>query len=69
MSKKIPVLFAEKKDCCGCTACCSVCPKNAIYMKEDEQGFEYPHIEQTKCITCYKCIQVCPLKVERSYIG
>ena len=25
-------LFHEKRNCCGCGACCSICPKNAIKM-------------------------------------
>ena len=32
----------SKKDCCGCTACSSVCPKSCITMTEDNEGFFYP---------------------------
>ena len=60
--KKVPILYKRKEDCCGCTACCVICPKNAIIMQEDEEGFEYPHIEEEKCIKCYKCLKVCPIK-------
>lgn len=63
--KVIPVLFNKKEECCGCTACYAICSMNAISMKEDEEGFEYPVIEQDKCIRCYKCIQVCPMKTEK----
>lgn len=31
----------EKQNCCGCTACVAVCPKNCIEMKEDMEGFLY----------------------------
>lgn len=31
-------------------------------MIEDEEGFEYPQIKEEKCIRCYQCIKVCPLK-------
>ncbi len=61
--KKIPVLYKNKEDCCGCTACYSICPKEAINMFDDVEGFEYPHIDELKCICCYKCIFVCPFKV------
>ena len=27
------------QDCCGCTACYAICPKDAITMIEDEEGF------------------------------
>ena len=43
-TKPIPVLYERKQDCCGCTACYAICPKSAIEMKEDEEGFEYPQI-------------------------
>ena len=26
----------KKQDCCGCTACAAICPKDAIIMKEDK---------------------------------
>ena len=29
----------EKRDCCGCTACMSICPNDAITMVADEEGF------------------------------
>lgn len=29
----------DKKNCCGCTACYTICPKSAIQMKKDEEGF------------------------------
>lgn len=59
---KIPVLFRRKEECCGCTACYATCPKQAIIMKEDEEGFEYPVIEEKQCIGCQRCLAVCPLK-------
>ena len=60
--KDFPVLFQKKEECCGCGACFAVCPKMAISMKMDDEGFEYPIIDQEKCICCYRCQQVCPFK-------
>ncbi|UWO79630.1 4Fe-4S binding protein [[Clostridium] asparagiforme DSM 15981] len=34
-------------------------------MLEDEEGFEYPQIDKSKCICCYQCLRVCPFKVMR----
>lgn len=40
----------EKKDCCGCEACCSVCPTEAIKMQPDLEGFLYPSVDKEFCI-------------------
>lgn len=52
----------NKKECCGCTACKNVCPKDAISMEEDIEGFLYPVIDKNKCIKCGLCDKVCPIK-------
>lgn len=44
--KNIPVLYNTKADCCGCTACYAICPKQAITMEPDEEGFLYPLINE-----------------------
>lgn len=59
---RIPILYSKKEECCGCTACYAICPKHAISMVEDEEGFEYPHIDEKECIFCQLCIRACPLK-------
>ena len=58
--RELPVLYQKKEDCCGCTACCAVCPKDAITMAPDEEGFEYPQIDERQCVRCHLCLQVCP---------
>ena len=50
-----------KEDCCGCTACKNICPVNVIEMKEDEEGFLYPIVNEEKCIKCGLCKKVCPV--------
>lgn len=50
----------KKSKCSGCTACMNICPKNAIQMIEDEEGFLYPEINKDKCINCGACIKICP---------
>jgi len=49
----------DKITCNGCTACALVCPKNAIEMVEDDEGFVYPRILEEKCIKCGKCLNTC----------
>jgi formate hydrogenlyase subunit 6/NADH:ubiquinone oxidoreductase subunit I len=68
----IPILFRRKEECCGCTACVSICPFEAISMMKDNEGFLYPYISKEKCICCRRCIRVCPMKSsakKRTYNG
>ena len=58
----IPILYKKKEDCCGCSACYAVCQINSISMHEDSEGFEYPVIDESLCVRCYRCIEVCPVK-------
>lgn len=51
----------EPERCCGCGACYSACPKSAISMKLDAEGFEYPVVKQDACINCGLCKKVCPV--------
>ena len=51
----------EKTQCCGCSACYNICPKQAITMEEDEKGFRYPIVDEEKCIDCKLCEKVCPI--------
>lgn len=53
--------ITDKAKCCGCTACKEACPTGAIEMKEDEQGFLYPCVNQERCVNCKKCNRVCPI--------
>lgn len=53
-------MICNKKNCVGCFACYNICPKNAIEMAEDDNGFIYPKINYDKCINCNLCKKVCP---------
>ena len=53
---KIPV-----DNCCGCTACYNICPKQAIQMNADQEGFLYPIVEASLCVDCGLCEKVCPV--------
>lgn len=46
-------------DCCGCTACASICAHDAITMKPDALGFLYPEVDKEKCVDCGLCEKVC----------
>lgn len=51
----------DKSLCSGCTACKNICPKNAIEMVRDEEGFLYPKVNEEKCINCGLCKKTCPI--------
>lgn len=53
--------LAERVRCTGCTACASVCPRNAISMERDGEGFAYPAVDRERCALCGRCAAVCPV--------
>lgn len=48
------------KNCTGCSACFASCPKNAISLVPNKEGFLYPQIDSLKCVQCALCEKVCP---------
>ena len=55
------ITITNKKKCSGCTACMNICPKKAITMQSDDEGFLYPVVNKEKCINCNLCEGVCPV--------
>lgn len=53
--------IVDKKDCTGCWACANICHKSCITMKTDKDGFDYPIVNESICIKCKKCINICPI--------
>ena len=51
----------NKAECTGCGACVSICPKKAIAMKPDEEGFLYPVVDSALCVNCDLCEKRCPV--------
>lgn len=46
-------------ECYGCYACEAMCPKNAISMFTDSEGFIYPVVDDNKCVQCGLCEKIC----------
>ena len=49
----------DEDRCSGCGACSQICPKGAIAMGTDENGFLYPEINAGKCVLCGLCLKKC----------
>lgn len=49
------------QNCCGCTACKEICPRNAISWTCDNDGFSIPKVNPDICIECGLCKKVCPM--------
>lgn len=53
------IKIEKTANCCGCTACASICNHNAITMQPDALGFLYPVVDENKCTDCGLCENVC----------
>lgn len=49
-----------KESCYGCEACAQICPRAAVSMREDREGFRYPAVDEGLCVHCGLCHKVCP---------
>lgn len=51
----------SEKNCCGCMACFTVCPKKCITQKNGNLGAVFPEVNMDTCVNCGKCETVCPM--------
>ena len=64
------IQIIEKESCTGCGACLISCPRHAITMRLDDEGFEYPQIDNNICVDCGICKKKCPpLHFEQTFIN
>ena len=58
-------LLADRTHCTGCSACAAVCPKDAIALVRDKEGFAFPRVDPEKCVRCGLCTKTCPMLRQR----
>lgn len=54
-------IICDYSKCTGCAECHDICPKSAISIIQDENGFLFPKINKEKCINCNLCRHSCPV--------
>lgn len=52
--------LVDWNNCCGCGACANKCPKQAISMLPNHEGFLHPMIDADLCVECGSCEKACP---------
>lgn len=55
-------MILETKDlnkCYGCFACMNICPQKCIDLKQDQEGFFMPVVDEKECVQCGLCDKVC----------
>lgn len=54
------MLICESSVCIGCGVCKAVCPRDAILLAPNAEGFLTPRIDAQRCTQCGLCQRACP---------
>lgn len=55
------ITITKREECCGCSACQQICPRQCITLEPDKEGFWYPQIDHNFCTNCHLCEKACPV--------
>ena len=58
-ANNVKAITFEENQCCGCSACASICNQGAISMVENKRGFLVPIVDYNKCTNCGLCVSTC----------
>ena len=61
------MIICKTDNCFGCGLCSNICPKSAIELTPDENGFLHPTINESKCVECGLCKNNCPVNKPSNY--
>ena len=61
------IRITDSGACTGCGACRALCPREAITMRRDENGFFYPEVNLDLCAGCSLCERSCPVDAARAH--
>ncbi len=64
MGVAVNISAIEKANCTGCHACYNACPVQAVIMKEDDEGFLHPKVDESRCVLCGLCLKACPIHIK-----
>lgn len=59
-------IFPPTMTCCGCGACVAECPKGALSLSENPEGFIEASIRRELCVECGLCAKMCPFSSQAS---
>lgn len=62
------IQLCDRNICTGCSSCFNACPRKAIHMEPDIEGFLNPIIDNDICVSCGLCIKSCPIITPRTII-
>jgi coenzyme F420-reducing hydrogenase beta subunit len=62
-------IVSDIRTCTGCSACSQTCPRGAVAMRANDEGFLYPCIDEDKCTDCGLCARICPVNKTQDMHG
>ncbi|MBR5195543.1 MAG: polysaccharide pyruvyl transferase family protein [Akkermansia sp.] len=62
--KSIRKSITAPENCTACSLCANICPRRAIRMKWNKDGFLVPEVNNDACVDCGLCARQCPALIK-----